>query len=179
MQAIQPIQPQYASGDTNQFLATLPPDALDVQFNLIMTLAHSHCALDSYLQMRRAVMASTLGRRLTEQVSLAVAEAQQCEYGLAAHSLLAGKLGLTPEDIEHSREARSRDPRTRAALEFARDLIQGDNPSLARLRQAGYDDPALLELLALISMNRFANDVAIVAQIAIDHPAPELTANVA
>jgi AhpD family alkylhydroperoxidase len=120
--------------------------------------------------LRRAIGAAMLGPRLREQVALAVAEAQQCQYGVCSHTEAARQLGLTEEEIALSREARSRDQRMRAALRFARDLVAHSDVSLAELRQAGYEDSAILELIAIIAFERFANDVALIAQTTIDGP---------
>ena len=169
MHSIQPIRYEHVTGSTRELLAAMLP-GVNTQSNLILTMAHSGCALDAYASLRQAVGKGMLGPRLREQLALAISQAQTCEYGLAVHAELARRLGFTEDEIVMSREARSRDRTVEAALTFARDLVEGGDPPVAELRQSGYEDEAILELITVITLERFANDVALIAQTRIDAP---------
>jgi AhpD family alkylhydroperoxidase len=122
MQTIQPIQIENASAGTKRLL-----EAADAEFgatiNMIRTIAQSAAALEGYLRFSSALASGKLDEKFRQQLALAVAQANGCGYSLAAHTTLAGRLGLTVDEIRASREARSADSKVDAGLKFTRDLV--------------------------------------------------------
>src|SRR5215470_9618777 len=98
MQYIQPIEIENASEGTKRLL-----EAADAEFgaapNMTRTMAQSPAALEGYLRMSRALAGGKLDPKLSQQIALTVAQANGCEYTLAAHTVFAGRLGLTGEEI--------------------------------------------------------------------------------
>jgi len=172
MQTIQPINPAEAGNKARRLLQTAQAE-LGLTTNLIKTMAHAPSALDAYLQLHRARASSMLPEAFRVQVALTVAQAQQCDYALAEHTSLARQLGISEEEILESRQARSRDSKTAAALRFVRSLVQQREAHVPDLHEYGYSDWDIIDLIAEVSMNVFANYVAIVAKTEVDFPRVE------
>jgi AhpD family alkylhydroperoxidase len=70
-------------------------------------------------------LSKTLELRTRDAISLAVSEANACNYCLAAHSYRASRFAHeSPEEIALNRQGRSSDPKREAAASFARNLIE-------------------------------------------------------
>jgi AhpD family alkylhydroperoxidase len=168
MAAIQPIQFENAGDATNQLMAIAEAG---LPSNMIKTIAHSPRALEGYLELRRALAGGTIDPKQRELIALAVAQANLCEYSLAYHTALGRKLGLTDDHLMASREGRASDRKVDASLRFARELVvENGDCSLAELRQAGYTDKEIVEIVAIVSLNVFENYFNMVARTDLDHP---------
>ena len=87
--------------------------------NMMKTMARSPAALDGYLAFSGALAAGGLNVKFREQIALAVAQANQCEYCLAAHTAIGGMVGLTQDQVTAAREVRNGDAKVDAGLKFA------------------------------------------------------------
>jgi AhpD family alkylhydroperoxidase len=65
--------------------------------NLYATLAWSEHALGNYLALQNAKTSLTPKER--EVINLVVSQVNDCAYCLAAHTVLGGMVGFTPEQI--------------------------------------------------------------------------------
>src|SRR5580704_5890175 len=152
MQTIQPIEDERRDSQTQRLLDVVRGQ-LGLTPNMMKTMAQSPAALEGYLNFSGALANGTLHPQLREQIALTVAQANRCEYSLAAHIALARKASLTEDQILASREARAVDSRTDAALKFVRDLVisRGDllAENLRRLRDVDYRDGEIVEIVAL------------------------------
>lgn len=170
MQTIQPIQTDHAAGQTKRLLETIKVEngAID---NMIKTMAQSPSALDGYLQFRRALVGGRLSPKISERIALTVAQANRCEYSLAQHTLLGRQHGLTEDEISDSREARANDEEIDVVLKFAHNLAtRSGEYSPEELRHAGYSDSEIVEIVAYVGLNVFANYFNLVAKTEIDFP---------
>lgn len=142
--------------------------------NILRGLARSPAVLEAYLGFSAALSKGALPARLREQIALAVAEANECHYCLAAHSATARALGLSDEQILDSRGATSPDTKVDRVLRFAREIVdtrgQVDGESISRLRAAGYGDGEIVEIVATTALNIFLNYFDHVADPALDFP---------
>jgi AhpD family alkylhydroperoxidase len=111
---------------------------------------------------------------LQEQIALAVAETNSCDYCLSAHTALGRGAGLSNDELAASREARATDRKAAAALQFARVVVdrRGDvrDLDLAAVRAAGYSDGEIAEIIAHVALNVFTNYFNRAAQTDIDFP---------
>ena len=107
-----------ASAEQQQILANVKK-GLGLVPNLVSTLAQSPAAAHAYLAFSGALAKGSLPKKLQEQIALVVGETNACDYCVAAHTLLGGKAGLTPDETLAARAAESADPKTEAALVFA------------------------------------------------------------
>jgi len=152
---------------------------LGVVPNLVSTLAQSPAAAQAYLGMSGALAKGRLPARLREQIALVVGETNSCAYCVAAHTALGQGAGMTEQQTCDARRATSDDPKEQAALTFTREVVvrRGlvDDGDVRTLRDAGYTDGDICEIVAHVAMNIFTNYFNHVAQTEIDFPvAPAL-----
>ena len=173
------IDPNTAQGKAKELLDVIKAKSGRVP-NILKTMAHSPAALQAYLGLSGAFADAKLPLKVREQIALAVGEDNKCHYCVAAHSAIGKHAGLTPEEIEAGRRAKSPDPKTDAILRFAKRLsAQRGNvtdPELAEIRKAGCSDEEILEIITTVSLNLFTNYVNHVADTAIDFPQVPLLA---
>ena len=142
--------------------------------NMMRTMAQSPAVLDAYLGFGGALRRGRLPLPLQEQIALAIAESNSCDYCLSAHTVLGRGAGLSDEQLAASREARDADPRAAAALRFAQAIVErrGDvrDEELAQVRAAGYADGDIAEIIAHVALNVFTNYFNRAARTDIDFP---------
>ncbi len=178
MPRIQPISPASASPEQQQIFTTVK-HALGVVPNLVATLAQSPAAANAYLAFNQALSKGALSPQLREQISLAVGEANSCDYCVAAHSLLGEKAGLAREEVRRARQATSSDPRSAAAVAFAQKIVSDrgivEDADLATLRGHGFTEGEIAEIIANTALNIFTNYFNHIAGTTVDFPvAPKL-----
>jgi len=148
--------------------------------NMLRVMAQSDNALDGYLYFARTLEGSSLDPVLAEQIALTVAQVDRCEYSLAEHTERARNLGLQETDILAAREGRVANKKTEAALRFARALARRNGEyDLAELRKQGYGDRQIVELVACVGLNIFANLFNGVARPDIDYKEVEMNVQLA
>lgn len=143
--------------------------------NLMKVVSHSPAALDGYLSLNGALARGTLDAALRERIALTVADANGCDYCASAHAYLAANLAkLDASEIDAARAGRSTDARANAALRFARRVVDErgrvSDADVAALRAAGFDDAAVIEVVANVALNVLTNFINNVAQTEIDFP---------
>lgn len=148
--------------------------------NMFRAMANSPAVLKAYLSFSGAVGESSLSPKLREQIALAVATVNHCDYCAAAHTVLGKKAGLGEDETIANRQGRAADPKAEAALHFARAIAERrgrvSDAELSAVRAAGYNDAQLAEIVATVALNVFTNYFNNVAQPEIDFPrARELT----
>lgn len=143
--------------------------------NLMRVVASSPAALKGYLAFSGALGADGLPPQLRERLAITIAEADGCEYCLAAHSFLGAKAGLPEAEIAAARDGHAADAKDAAALAFARAVLASagrvDDAALAAVRAAGWGDAAIVEIVAHVALNVFTNSVNNVAATPVDFPA--------
>ena len=153
-------------------------DAVKSQFgaviNMFGTVAHSPAALKSMLGAFGALGEGRIGAALGEQIAVAVANANGCEYCLSAHTLLGKKAGVSAEAMDAARQGRSADPRTQAAIGFALKLVETRahiaDDDIDALRRAGFDNEEIVEIVAHVALNLFTNYVNVAFGVDVDFP---------
>jgi uncharacterized peroxidase-related enzyme len=176
MPRLNAVDPTRATGRARELLDAVKAK-LGLTPNLMRTLACSPAALEGYLSFGQALSGGSLPARLREQIALAVAEANRCDYCLSAHTALGRLAGLRDEEIASSREAATADPRADAALKFALAVLDGrgsvSDQEFARVRAAGFLDGEVAEIVAHVAINIFTNYFNKAAETAIDFPRVE------
>lgn len=168
------ILPETATGKSKTLLDAVQKKLGRVP-NLMRTLATAPAALEGYLSLSGALATGTLDAKTREQIALTVAEANLCEYCLAAHSAIGAMVGLTAEDVGKARQASAVTPRTDAILKLARNLVvhrgQLGDGELQAARRAGITDAEILETVAHVALNVLTNYTNLVAHTVVDFPA--------
>lgn len=148
--------------------------------NMFRAVANSPAALKSMWGAFGALGGGALSARLGEQVAVAIANRNACEYCLAAHTVLGRKAGASAEEMSEAQAGRSDDPKTAAALRFALAVVerrgQVDAAEVKALRAAGFDDGEIVELLAHVALNLFTNYVNVALAVPVDFPGVRLRA---
>jgi uncharacterized peroxidase-related enzyme len=146
--------------------------------NMFRAVANSPAALNSMWAAFGALGNGALGARLGEQIAVAVANRNACEYCLAAHTALGRKAGVSAELMQEAQTGSSADSKVHAALQFAVKLVeqrgQVGDADIRELRVAGYDDEQIVEIIAHVALNLFTNYVNIALAVPLDFPAVAL-----
>lgn len=142
--------------------------------NFFTTLAQAPAALEAYLGINAALSKGKLSDQLREQLALAVAGFNGCNYCAAAHNFLGEKAGIDEDERNANRVGQSTNPKTLAALKFAEALMNArgkiTDQDLESVRAAGFDDEEIIEILAHVAMNTFSNYFNETAGTDIDFP---------
>lgn len=148
--------------------------AFDATPNMFRAVAHSPAALKSMWGAFGALGGGVLGARLGEQIAVAIADRNRCEYCLAAHTVLGQAAGASAEEMASAQAGQSNDLRTAAALAFALKVVerraQVSEEDVAALRAAGFDDEHIVEILAHVALNLFTNYVNVALDVPVDFP---------
>lgn len=161
--------------DASKPLLAAVQKQLGVVPNLMKLVGHSPAALEGYLSLSGALGKGNLSAPMRERIALTVAQYNGCDYCLSAHSYLASHIAkLSNAEIDAARQARSEDARTEVALQFALRVAEArgrvSDADLATVRLAGFDEAAILEIVAHVAVNVLTNYINNVAQTDIDFP---------
>jgi uncharacterized peroxidase-related enzyme len=147
--------------------------------NFFATLAHAPAALDGYLSLSKMLSRGRLTARQREILALAMAQENECQYCLSAHTELGAAVGLDETDALKARFGKSDDPFERALTSFVknvvrqRGLIPGQDLDLAR--KAGIDDGLMLEIVANVALHTLSNYTNRLADTEIDSVVVEVS----
>lgn len=173
MSRIHQVNPQSATGRAKELLDAVQ-GKLGLVPNMTRAMANSPAVLDGYLSLSGSLSKGALSAKSREQIALAVAEANECEYCLAAHSAIGKMVGLSVDQILDSRRGTAVDPKTDAIIQFARQVVDErglvSDANIAQVRAAGLDDGAIAEIVANVALNIFTNYFNHVADTEIDFP---------
>ncbi len=176
MSRLPTIDPKQATGRSQELLSGVQ-SKLGMTPNLMRVMANSPAVLDAYLQFSGALGRGELSAKTREQISLAVAQANSCDYCLSAHSAIGKSVGLTAEQIRDARVGRSADGKSNAILQFAQQLVEKrglvSDDDLAAARDAGVNDAEVAEVVANTALNLFTNYFNHVAETEVDFPQAE------
>lgn len=147
---------------------------------MFRTVARSTAALKMMWGAFGALGSGVIAPRLGEQIAVAVADRNGCDYCLAAHTALGRKAGASAAEMAAAQGGEAADPATNAALRFALKLVdargQVDATDVAALRQAGFGDEAIVEIVAHVALNLFTNYVNVAFKVPVDFPGVKLRA---
>ncbi len=160
MPRIPPIDPANTTGKTRELLDDVQTE-WGMTPNIIRTLANAPAALDGYLSLSSALAGGVLPAELREQIAVTVAQANRCSYCLAAHCAIGKSIGLSEDAITDARRGVSPDRRVEGVIHCAQQIVTErgwvtDN-DVPRLRDAGYVDREIVEIIANVAMNIFTN----------------------
>lgn len=167
------IDPQQATSKTKELLDAIQAK-LGMTPNMMRTMANSPAALEGYLNFSGALGHGMLPAKLREEIALAVGEANGCEYCVSAHTAIGGMVGLQADEIAAARQSSSTDGKQDAALKFARSLStkrgEVSDAEVKAVKDAGYTEGEIAEIVAHVALNVFTNYFNIAAQTEVDFP---------
>lgn len=167
------VDPSAASAEVSPTLTQIR-GAFGTVPNMFRAVANSPAALQSMWGAFGALGSGKLGAKLAEQLAVAVANVNACDYCLSAHTALGRKAGATDQEMADAQVGRSGDPRTQAALTFAlkvvRERAQIADSDVTALKAAGFDEADVVEVVAHVALNLFTNYVNVALGVPVDFP---------
>lgn len=129
--------------------------------NMMATFAQSPIAFNAWAALLGS-LSKALDVKTRDSIGLAVSEVNGCNYCLTVHSFTAERMAkLSAEDIVLARKGHARDPKRDAAVQFARKIIESrghvTDADLQAVRDAGYTDANIMEIVALVAMYSLTN----------------------
>jgi uncharacterized peroxidase-related enzyme len=172
------IDPSVAVGERKLVLDQIQ-QAFGATPAMFRAVANSPAALKSMFGAFGALGKGVLPAKLGEQLAVAIANRNECEYCLAAHTALGRKAGATAQEISDAQHGRSGDARTAAALSFALKVVETrahiQDADISALRSAGFNDEEIVEIIAHVALNLFTNYINVALQVPVDFPAVKLS----
>jgi uncharacterized peroxidase-related enzyme len=143
--------------------------------NMFRLISTSPQALQGYLALSGALGHGALPAATRERIALAVAEVNGCDYCLSAHTYLGRNLAhLDDAEITANRNGASNDPKADAAVRFAVAVTRSrghvGEGALAAVRNAGYTDAQVIEIVLHVALNTWTNYFNEVFGTGIDFP---------
>lgn len=129
--------------------------------NMMATFAQSPIAFNAWATLLGG-LSKALDVKTRDSIGLAVSEVNGCNYCLTVHSFTAEHMAKLPADeIILARKGHASDAKRDAAVQFARQVILsrgkvGDDDVQA-VRDAGYTDANIMEIVALVAMYSLTN----------------------
>lgn len=173
-----PVPTRESVSPANQALFDQLQKGLGMVPNLYATLAHSDTALATYLALQNA--RSSLQGKAREVINLAVSQVNGCAYCLAAHTVIGGMVGLTPEQILQARRGRAPwDTKLDALAQLAHGVTRDRGHVAPALVQAffaaGWTPGHLVDAIVVIGDKTVTNYLHASTQVPVDFPsAPAL-----
>src|ERR1700754_1875318 len=153
-------------------------DALNKQLgfapNLFKIMGISPDAIAGWAGLQGA-LARTLDQKTRDGIALAVSQVNGSHYCLSAHTHVAANFAkIDLDEVLRNRGGRSEDAKKGAAVSFARKLIElrgkVSEADLVAVRQVGFTDANVVEIVALSAQFLLTNFVNNVFDTEIDFP---------
>ncbi len=168
------IDPATASGKTGELLSTVKAH-MGLVPNMTRAMVNSTAVLEGYLGLAGALGHGALNPQLREKLALVVAQSNECDYCLAAHTAIGGMVKIPSEEIIQSRKGKSTDTKTETALQFGLSILSTrghvSDSDIAEVRKAGFSDGEIGEIIAHVALNVFTNYFNSVVQTDVDFTA--------
>jgi len=178
MSHIQIKNPDDTSGDHQQLFEQIN-STFGVVPNMFKVIGNSSAALESMWTSFGALGKGVLGAQLGEQIAVLVADINRCEYCLAAHTVLGQGAGASASEMSEAQRGKSDNPKTQAALNFSAKLVKLHGKvsaaDIQQVRDAGFNDEAVAEILAHVALNIFTNYTNVAFAVPVDFPKTELS----
>ena len=164
--------------DKNQEIFDKLEKAMGMVPNIYATFAHSETALSDYLDFENRK--SSLKPKEREVINLAVSQVNNCQYCLAAHTLIGQKTGFTPDQVLEIRGGRAEfDDKLDALAQFARAVAENrgrvSDLQTATLLEAGYTEENIIDIVMAVSGISTTNYLHNITDVPVDFPAaPQL-----
>ena len=161
-----------------QELYTAIENQLGMVPNFLKVFANSPTALRAFLGLNGIASEGSLDGLTKERIALAIAEKNACEYCVSAHTALGSNAGLSGAEMEANRSGTSQDAKAAVAVKFARALAEHNGEvttsELLEVRNAGYNDSDIVEIITHVGLNILTNILGKAGQVDIDFPKIEL-----
>ncbi|PZX26967.1 Alkylhydroperoxidase like protein, AhpD family [Cupriavidus phytorum] len=129
--------------------------------NMMATFAQSPIAFNAWATLLGS-LSKALDLKTRDSIGLAVSEVNGCNYCLTVHSFTAEHMArLATDEIILARRGHATDPKRDAAVQFAHKVIETrgnvTDADFKAVRDAGYTDANIMEIVALVAMFSLTN----------------------
>lgn len=146
--------------------------------NLLGIMANAPSVLDTYMTTTGLLSEGVLPAQTREQLAIAIAAANNCEYCLSAHTAGGKASGVSTQDLASAQSGKASNAKTEAVLTLALALNQnhgvGSSKAVEAARKAGLNDAEILEVSAHVAINILTNTVNNTFGTVIDFPKTSL-----
>jgi uncharacterized peroxidase-related enzyme len=182
MSRIKTVTQETATADQRALLDAIQ-NKLGIVPNFLAVLAHSSDALKAFLGLHGISESGQLDPKTRERIALTVAQGNSCEYCVSAHTAIGRSAGLSNSEMQANRAGTSEDTKAAAAVTFAQALNthlgEVTQTEFDAVRNAGYSDAEVVEIITHVGMNILTNLIGKAAQVDIDFPKVSLHAEAA
>ena len=174
MPRLQTIDPATATGPVKEIF---DGPLKGKELNIFKGMGNSAATLNAYLALSGALAGGTFNAKEREVIQLAVGQANECAYCVAAHTQIGLGAGLTEAQTVGARKGSVEgDDRLNALATFARAVRDKagwvSDEDVDTFRNAGFDDGQVAEVIANYSLAVFTNTFNHVNGTEVDFPAP-------
>lgn len=173
---IETLNPETTTGKSKELFNAVQ-SKLGFIPNLIKVFGNSPATLQTYLSLGELTASGNFNNKFREQLALAIAEENSCNYCLSAHTTIGKMNGLTIEETEQNRQGLATDTKTQVGLQFAQEITknrgQVSSASIQAVKDAGYNDGDILEIILNVVSNTLTNYVNHIAETEVDFPSVE------
>ncbi|HSI42950.1 MAG TPA: peroxidase-related enzyme [Methylotenera sp.] len=142
--------------------------------NFLRIFANSPAALRAFLGLYSIANEGSLDMQTRERIALAIAQQNACEYCVSAHTAFGLNAGLSGDEMAMNRIGTSEDIKAAAAVKFARSLAdhagEVTTSELIEVRNAGYTDADIVEIVTHVGLNIMTNMIGKASQVEVDFP---------
>jgi len=142
--------------------------------NVFKVAANSASALTALNCLFESVKKCSLGTRIAEQLALALATQNKCQYCSRAHSALAAGVGLDSREIMAAQKCTGSDSKAQAAITLAIELNRNhgmvNDGFLENVRSEGISDEQIIEIILITIQNLFTHMVNNLARTPCEFP---------
>ena len=154
------LKPEHVPAESKSTLDTFTKN-IGFNPNMMATFAPSPIAFNSWAALLGA-LSKALDVKTRDSIGLAVSEVNGCDYCLTVHSFTADHMAKLPaNEIILARKGHASDPKRDAAIQFAHKVIETrgkvSDADLKAVRDAGYTDANVIEIVALVAMYSLTN----------------------
>ncbi|MBI1191238.1 MAG: carboxymuconolactone decarboxylase family protein [Tepidisphaera sp.] len=169
---IAPIDPKTATGRAKEIFEG---PLKGKEFNIFKSMANSSAALDTYASLSAALAKGQFSAKEREVVQLTLGQANNCDYCVAAHTVIGKGAGLTEEQTIEARRASMKDAKLNALSKFVMALHEKkgfvSDSDFQAFTAAGYSPAHAAEALANYTLALYTNYFNHMNNTPIDFPA--------
>lgn len=172
MSRLAPVQPDSATGRVKEIF---DGPLKGKHFNIFKSMGNSAAVLEAFLGMSGALAKAGLTEKEREIVQLAIGQANNCGYCLAAHTAMGKGAGLSEGQTIEARRGHLGDARLNAVASFALAIHEKNghvsDTDLSAFKAAGFNDGHVGEVVAVYALAVFTNYFNHVNDTPVDLPA--------
>ena len=172
---IETLNPETTTGKSKELFNAVQ-DKLGFIPNLIKVFGNSPATLQTYLSLGELTGSGNFSNKFREQLALAIAEENTCNYCLSAHTAIGKMNGFNDDQILEIRSGQaSWDEKLDALAKFVKSASENrSKPSeetTEALFEAGFNKANLVDIILMIGDKTISNYLHGTTQIPVDFPA--------